>query len=422
MRDGARAQGIFYGWWVVGAFSVTTFMSTGVRHAVGPFLKPIVADLNLDRASFSAVIALSLFLYGVFMPLAGMALDRFSVRIVTSAGTLLLVASLILTAMVHNVWQFAAVYGVLVPLGLAGTGPVIASGVVARWFSRRRGTALSVLGSASMTGMSLLVPAVTWLVLTHGWRQTYVVIAGLILLVSLPLCLWVMRDSPESVGLTADGAPPLPGVAAPKIERVTANEALKTLAFWQLAGSFFTCGFSMSLISAHGIPMLTDHGYTPMVASWALGVLGGSSIVFTVMLGALSDRFGRRPVLSGIYAGRIAIFAGLFLIRDNATALMVVAMLGGITLAGTGSMTSALTADIYGRFSVSSIFGLIFLVHQTGSALGSWLAGALFEGTGGYGPAFAMACGLLAVAAVVALHIDKDARRIWRAATVSTSS
>ena len=361
-----REQKLFYGWWVVGAFSVTTFMSTGVRHAVGPFLKPIVADLGLDRASFSAVIALSLFLYGVFMPLAGMALNRFSVRVVTSAGTLLLVASLVLTAMVRNVWEFTAVYGVLVPLGLAGTGPVIASGVVARWFSRRRGTALSVLGSASMTGMSLLVPAVTWLVLTAGWRVTYVVIAGLILAVSLPLCLWVMRDSPESVGLTVDGAPPAAGAATGSVERVTAGEALRTLAFWQLAGSFFTCGFSMTLLSAHGIPMLTDHGYSPMFASWALGVLGGSSIGFTVMLGALSDRFGRRPVLASIYAGRVLIFAGFFLIRDNPTAILAVAVLGGITMAGTGSMTSALTADIYGRFSVSSVFGLIFLVHQTG--------------------------------------------------------
>ena len=421
MRDRMRGQRIFYGWWVVGAFSVTTFMSTGVRHAVGPFLKPIVADLGLDRASFSAVIALSLFLYGVFMPLAGMALDRFSVRMVTSAGTLLLVASLVLTALVRNFWEFAAVYGVLVPLGLAGTGPVIASGVVARWFSKRRGTALSVLGSASMTGMSLLVPAVTWLVLTTGWRTTYVIIAGLILAVSLPLCLWIMRDSPESVGLHADGAAPVPGTVA-TVERVTTGEALRTLAFWQLAGSFFTCGFSMSLLSAHGIPMLTDHGYTPMVASWALGVLGGSSIGFTVMLGALSDRFGRRPVLAAIYAGRIFIFTGLFLIRDNPGALMVIAALGGITLAGTGSMTSALTADIYGRFSVSSVFGLIFLVHQTGAALGSWLGGALFEAYGGYGAAYALACGLLMVAAVVALNIDRDARRIWRAATVSTSS
>src|SRR5439155_14004515 len=245
-----RERQLFYGWWVVAAFSVTTFMSTGVRHAVGPFLKPIVGDLGLDRASFSAVIALSLFLYGVFMPLAGLALDRFSVRAVTTAGTLLLVASLVLTAMVRNFWEFLAVYGVLVPLGLAGTGPVIASGVVARWFSKRRGTALSVLGSASMTGMSLLVPGVTWLILTTGWRITYVVIAGGVLVLVVPLCLWVVRASPESIGLTPDGTPTAPGTISGVPERVRGSEAVQTLAFWQLAGSFFTCGFSMALLSA----------------------------------------------------------------------------------------------------------------------------------------------------------------------------
>ena len=415
-------RSLFYGWWIVAAFSVTTFMSTGVRHAVGPFLKPIVADLGIDRASFSIVIALSLFLYGLFMPLAGMALDRFSVRVVTSAGTILLVLSLVLTAMVRNFWEFAAVYGVLVPLGLAGTGPVIASGVVARWFNKRRGTALSVLGSASMTGMSLLVPAITWLIISRGWRMTYVVIGAVILVVVMPLCLWVFRDSPESIGLMADGAPVKPGATTGPIERVTAREALQTLAFWQLACSFFTCGFSMSLLSAHGIPMLTDHGYSPMFASWAMGVLGGSSIGFTVMLGALSDRFGRRPVLATIYAGRVLIFTGFFLIRDNPVALLAVAVVGGITMAGTGSMTSALTADIYGRFSVSSVFGLIFLVHQTGSALGSSLAGVLFETTGGYGAAYAVACALLVGASILALNIDKGARRIWRAATASATN
>jgi MFS family permease len=421
-RETMTNRSLFYGWWIVAAFSVTTFMSTGVRHAVGPFLKPIVADLGIDRASFSIVIALSLFLYGVFMPLAGMALDRFSVRVVTSAGTILLVLSLVLTAMVRNFWEFAAVYGVLVPLGLAGTGPVIASGVVARWFNKRRGTALSVLGSASMTGMSLLVPAITWLIISRGWRMTYVVIGAVILVVVMPLCLWVFRDSPESIGLMADGAPVKPGATTGPIERVTAREALQTLAFWQLACSFFTCGFSMSLLSAHGIPMLTDHGYSPMFASWAMGVLGGSSIGFTVMLGALSDRLGRRPVLASIYAGRVLIFTGFFLIRDNPVALLAVAVVGGITMAGTGSMTSALTADIYGRFSVSSVFGLIFLVHQTGSALGSSLAGVLFETTGGYGAAYAVACALLVGASILALNIDKGARRIWRAATASATN
>ena len=414
-------RSIFYGWWVVAAFCVTTFISTGIRHAVGPFLKPIVADLGLDRSSFSLVIAVSLLLYGVFMPIAGMLLDRFSVRMVTSVGTVVLVASLVLTAMVRNVWEFALVYGVLVPLGLAGTGPVIASGVVARWFNRRRGTALSVLGSASMTGMSLLVPGMTWLIINTGWRLTYVAIAAGIVVLVLPLCLLVLRDSPESIGLSPDGVDSPADARATAHERVATGEAVQTLAFWQLAGSFFTCGFSMALLSAHGVPMLTDHGYTPMFASWTLGVLGGSSIGFTVMLGVLSDRFGRRPVLAAIYAGRIAVFAGFFLIRDNPFAILVVAVLGGITMAGTGSMTSALTADIYGRFSVSSVFGLIFLVHQTGSALGSWLAGALFETTGGYGAAYALACMLLATASVVALNVDRRARRIWRPAPASAA-
>src|SRR5262245_1471609 len=163
---------IFYGWWVVAAFCFMTFTSTGIRHAVGPFLKPIVADLGLDRASFSIVIALSLFLYGLFGLIVGWALDRFGVRATASVATLLLVLSLVLAALVRNFWEFATVYGVLLPLGLAVTGPVMASGVVARWFNARRGTALSLLGSASMTGMSLLVPVVTWLILTTGWRTT----------------------------------------------------------------------------------------------------------------------------------------------------------------------------------------------------------------------------------------------------------
>jgi len=411
-----KTDRVFYGWWVVGGFSFMTFISTGIRHAVGPFLKPIVADLHLDRASFSAVIALSLFLYGVFGPLVGLALDRFGARLTASVGTLLLVASLVMTARVHTFWQFAVVYGVILPLGLAVTGPVMASGVVARWFNKRRGTALSLLGSASMTGMSLLVPLVTWLILTNGWRVAYVAIAGLVLVAILPVALWVIRESPEQMGLTPDGVPlDTRSAGAASRERVTAATAMQTLAFWQLAGSFFTCGFSMSLLSAHGIPMLTDHGYTPMFASWTFGVLGGSAIGCTVMLGTLSDRFGRRPVLAAIYAGRVLIFAGFFLIRDNPAAIIIVAVLGGITMAGTGSMTSALTADIWGRFSVSPVLGVIFLVHQTGAAIGSSLAGALFEGTGGYGAAFTVACVFLACASVVALKIDTGARRVWRA-------
>ena len=417
-----RRPAVFYGWWVVAGFSFMTLTSTGIRHAVGPFLKPITADLGLDRATFSIVIAVSLLLYGVFGPLTGVVLDRFGARVTATAGTLLVVASLLLTGLVRGFWDFLMVYGVLLSLGLALIGPVLASGVTARWFNKRRGTALSMLASASMTGMSLLVPMVTWLILTTGWRSAYMLVGIGVLVVLLPVSLWVIRESPEAMGLGVDGGAPESAATTAATKRVTATEAMQTLAFWQLGGSFFTCGFSMSLLSSHGVPMLTDHGYTPMFASWALGLLGASSIGGTMILGAVSDRIGRRPVLASIYAGRILIFAGFFVIRDNPIAILAVAVLGGITMSGTGSMTSALTADIWGRFSVSRVLGVIFLVHQTGSAIGSWLAGALFEATGGYGAAFILACLFLFGAALVALRVDTGTRRIWRTASASASS
>ena len=403
---------LFYGWHVTAAFALMVFASAGVRHAVGPFLKPMVADLQVDRASFSLVIALGLFLYGAFMPLVGALIDRLGARVVTSAGCVVFAAALVLTAFCRNIWELAAVYGVLASVGLAATGPVVANAVVSRWFVARRGTAVSVLGSAAMAGMSLMVPTVAWMILTFGWRATYIAIGVFVLACLLPMCLFVVRDSPESMGLEPDGLAGVTTARPPQVERTAVSTAATTVAFWQLGGSFFTCGFSMSLLSAHGVPMLTDHGYTPIFASWTFGVLGGASILFTLLLGPASDRFGRRPVLASIYGGRAAVFAALFLIRDNPVAMLGVAIVGGLTLAGSMSMTSALTADIYGRFSVGTILGAIFLVHQTGAAIGSWAAGALFEVTGGYGLIYAIACAVLVGAGLVALRIDDGRRQV----------
>jgi MFS family permease len=167
----------------------------------------------------------------------------------------------------------------------------------------------------------------------------------------------------------------------------------------------------MSLLSAHGVPMLTDHGYHPMLASSALGVLGASSFVGALVLGAIADRFGRRPVLAWLYGTRALLFLGLFLVHDNPLGLLVIAALGGASMSGSLAMTSALTADIFGRFSVGSIFGTIFVVHQGGAALGSWLGGFLFELTGGYGAAFAVASVQLLVATAVSLTLAEPAPR-----------
>jgi MFS family permease len=410
-----RSGRLFYGWWVTLAFALMVFLSTGVRFSVGPFLKPVVDDLGTDRASYSLVVSLSLFLYGLFMPFVGRLVDRWGARPVALAGTLVFGTSVAGTGLVTSLWQLAIVYGVLVALGLSATGHVVGSAVVSRWFTRRRATALSVLGAASMAGMSVLVPVVMWLILALGWRAAYGVIGLASIAVLAPLALWVVREAPEALGLRPDGATGAAGDGGPRPEERTAvGDAVRTAPFWQLAGGMFTCGFSMSLLSAHGVPMLTDHGYHAMVASGAIGMLGASSVACALVLGTLADRLGRRPVLAWLYGTRALLFAAMFLVRDSPAALLTIAAFGGASMSGSLAMTSALTADIFGRFSVGSVFGTIFVVHQGGAALGSWLGGLLFELTGGYGAAFAIASGQLLLAAAVSLTIDEGVRCVPR--------
>ena len=411
----AAESRIFYGWWVAAAFSLIIFLSTGIRFAVGPFLKPVVGDLGIDRGTFSLVVSLSLFLYGLFVPLLGPLVDRWGSRMVCALGTVVMAISMGLTSTMHSVWEFTLYYGVLAALGLAGTGQVVASATLTRWFVKRRGTAVSVLSVASMAGISLLVPLVMWCILQFGWRATFMILGVVSFVVCLPVSLWIVRDDPHSMGLRPDGEAPwptAPGVPA-VIDRTATGDALRNPSFWFLSGGLFSCGFSMSLLSAHGIPMLTDHGFHDMTASSAMGLTGMSSIAAGMLIGILSDRWGRKPMLAFVYLLRVAAFTLIFFTRDPAT-LMMVAAIGGLSLTGSFAMASALTADIFGRLSVGSIFGLIFFVHQVGAALGSWLSGFLFDVSGGYGFAFAIACGLLLVGAGLSLSIDVNERPVRR--------
>lgn len=401
-----RRPRLFYGWWVATAFAAMVFLSSGLRFSVGPFLKPMVADLGLDRASFSSVIALEMFVYGLLNPFVGRLTDLAGARAVTAVGVLVLGASIAASGLATRLWHLYLIQGVGVAAGLAATGAVVGSAVISRWFVRRRATALSAVGSAAMAGMSALVPVVTWLILALGWRGAFGVLGLTVLVVLGPLALWVVRDSPESMGLRPDGEASTVTAAPGVGEQTPLAVALHTVPFWQLGGALFGCGFSMSLVAAHGVPMLTDHGYHPMMASWAMALLGASSMAGAFVLGMVADRFGRRPVLAWLYGSRMLLFAGLFLVRDSAGALLLLALLGGTSMSGTMALGSALTADIFGRFSVGSVFGTMFLLHQVGAALGSWLGGLLFDLTGGYGAAFILCCVQLGIAALLCLVVD----------------
>ena len=131
------------------------------------------------------------------------------------------------------------------------------------------------------------------------------------------------------------------------------------------------------------------------------------SMVISVMAAYALSRLG--------FLGAGVIGTGVFLVYlvpDSLLFIPLFKVIGGLGLSGSLAMSSAMTADIFGRFSVGSIFGWIFLSHQVGAALGSWLGGFLFDLTGGYGMAFGSACALLLVAAGLAATIQESRRPV----------
>ena len=86
-------------------------------------------------------------------------------------------------------------------------------------------------------------------------------------------------------------------------------------------------------------------------------------------------------------------------------------MMIGFSWIATVPLTSALTGDFFGAKNVGVLFGLIALSHQLGAGLGAWLSGYIFDVTGSYDIAFALAAYLCVQAAVIVWFIDEKETR-----------
>jgi MFS family permease len=176
--------------------------------------------------------------------------------------------------------------------------------------------------------------------------------------------------------------------------------------FWLLAGSFFVCGYtSTGLIGVHLIPHAVDHGFDKMAASGAMGLMGAMNVVGTTASGWIADRYGRRVPLALYYFVRgLSLF--FLLAVGNVAELNLFAVIFGLNYISTVPPTSMLTADLFGRRSVGMLFGWIFLAHQIGAGLASYLGGVVYDRTGAYDWAFISAgiLGLVAAGMVLAIR------------------
>ncbi|MBI3964999.1 MAG: MFS transporter [Chloroflexi bacterium] len=405
-------QPLFYGWIVVAALCLVLFITAGIRYAFGPFFKPMLHDLQLDRAALGLAFALNMLVYGVMQPPLGKFVDERGPRLVLLVSIVALAVGLAGLSLATSAWQLYLFYGVFAAIGMGGCGTVTAHAVTARWFVRRRGTALSLVSFGSMGGQFILIPLAGYMLLFFDWQTSYLILGAAAVLLVVPLALWVIKDRPELIGLAPDGDPTAASDGklatsnrtADSDNRFSVTEAMRTWQFWLLSAGYSACGFSISLYSAHFVAMATDHGVDALVAATAMGILGGSSMVGVAVVGPLSDRFGRKNLLAAMYATRGFGLIAMFFVTDPMP-LYLLSIALGFGWAGTSGLTSALTGDFYGRFSVGSIFGWIVLAHQIFAAAAAYVGGLVFDRTGSYFPVFGVSAALLLLGAALVLTI-----------------
>jgi predicted MFS family arabinose efflux permease len=394
IRTGAAPpRRLHYAWIVALVTFVVLLVTAGIRATPGILIVPLESEFGWSRTVISAAIAINIALFGLIGPFAASVMDRWGLRRVVLAALALLATSVALTTQMHNEWQLTLLWGVLVGTGTGVTSMVLAAVVATRWFEQRRGLVIGALSAANATGQLVFLPLLAGLVEQRGWRTACVAVAGAAVVV-FTIVLVFMRDRPQDLGLLRYGQPP-DGVHSMATSRGLAplealRLAIRSRAFWILAGTFFVCGASTNgLIGTHLIAACHDYGVPQIRSAQLLAMMGIFDIIGTTASGWLTDRYSSRKLLFAYYTLRGLSLLYLPLTLDSgAHGLGWFAVFYGLDWVATVPPTVRLTSEAFGRENTGVVYGWIAASHQLGASLAAFGAGAIRTAAGSYSLAF----------------------------------
>jgi MFS family permease len=382
-----------------GAFAAFT-ISAALMHAYPVYLVAFIEDFGWSRAETSIAYSVSQLVGGISSPLVGMLVDRLGPRRLLLIGSVLLGISLVASAFVTALWQIVLLYGIVMTFGANCLGLVAFVPLLSRIFVRRRGMAISIVQSANGIARGISAPAVQLSISLIGWRPTYLVQAGVMAAVVLPLAALFRRAERGRGGPGRGGnarSRPMPEAlaaesAAPNPARTgwSLGEAIRTPQVWLLFSVYMFTGLGSFFVSLHQLAFAVDIGFDKLYAAQVLGMGAFLAVPGIVVTGTLSDYLGRE--VSAILAYGISILGVVFALfitsPDQHLLLWLHACFFGLTWGARGPAITAKTADLFPGPRLGTILGVITIGSGLGAAIGSWGAGWVHDLTGSYRIAF----------------------------------
>jgi MFS family permease len=406
-----RRLPFFYGWVIIAVAFVTAALGITARTAFSLLFPPIVEEFGWDRALAAGAFSFGFGISAFVATLIGRVMDVRGPRFVIQTGVLLTVAGLLGATWISTSWHLYLTLGLLVGLGANCLGYSVHSQFLPNWFVRRRALAIGIAFAGVGVGSILVLPWMQALILSEGWRSASWKLGILIAVVLLPIN-FLVRKRPEDLGLLPDGEKPAAGGGAARKSNIvdaewvatdwTLKRAVRTARFWWLAVGFFSGGYTWYAVQVHQTKYLIEIGFSPMLAAWSLGLVALVSIPGQIVIGGLSDRYGRELLWVVACSGFAICYAALLVLRVMPSEPMLWLMVlsqGGLGYAFT-SMMGPIVAEIFEGKSFGTIFGMLMTSLIIGGALGPLVSGWLYDRLGNYDVAFALGLGFSIVCAV----------------------
>jgi len=383
-------------WWVVAACGLALVVGSGVInvYAFGVFMKPMSEELGVGRSVLSSGILLGQVMSAIAYALVGVVTDRYGPRGVMMLGIPLFAAATACYALLTP--SLAMIYLVFAFVGLVGVvqSPVTFGAILAKWFDDRRGLALGFATAGVGVGTAIVPLFANVLLERLGWRNAFLGVALLILVVAwLPMLVFIREPSARDVAETPD----VPEAAK---TGMSAREAFASWRFWALTAAFFLGVPAITGTLTHTVALFTDRG---IPASTAIQVLTGAGLALIagrVVSGWLLDRFFG-PTVAVVFfvlpmAGITLLLSGLAGVAPYLGVILV-----AITAGGEIDVMAFLATRFFGLKAYGKIYGVMFAFFAIGTGLGPYLAGLSFDWFHSYTPSFLLFEGGLVITCVL---------------------
>lgn len=358
--------------------SAVLSLCMGLRQSLGLFLRPMNADIGVSASTFGLAMAVQSLVWGLAQPVVGAAADRWGPRPVLFASSLVYVAGLAVMALSGSpLVGLPLGGGLLIGLGVAGTGFGVLIGAVSRATPpERRSWTVGLVSAAGSLGTMLLAPLGQQLIEGLGWRGALLCFAGVAAAMAL-LSLGIGGGRDRDVGAAAvagDGQ----GL------RDALAEAFAHRGYLALTAAFFACGFQLVFIGTHLPRYLALCGLPPSVGASALALIGLFNAAGSLAAGWLGTRYDRSRLLALVYLLRTLAIAAYLALPVSAPSTLVFAAAMGLLWLSVTPLVSGLIGGLFGLRHFNALFGVVFLSHQLGSFAGAWLGGLALDLTGSY--------------------------------------